>query len=267
MSEKEVSGHCLCGAVRFTARLPSLFCAHCHCSMCRRNHGAGFVTWFAVPPGSLSVQSAARIHVLGARQPLVLRRCGTRCSATMRPHPDQSISRSARRWPIDRAPQSVFSTRARTGSYRRRAAAARGKTGLERRRTARPAASIVEEALLDDPPRASLQGAFRTRESPSGSLRSASGSRPDRRRRESDARAGPDALTAVGRLLAPGAAHRVRPGCAVWFEHRDVGVEALDRARYPPAPTSAAKALIVSRQACYRPPVCIYRPLVDTSNG
>ncbi|MBT8047490.1 MAG: GFA family protein [Xanthomonadales bacterium] len=40
-----VSGGCLCGAVRFEARLPSKWCAHCHCSMCRRAHGAGFVTW------------------------------------------------------------------------------------------------------------------------------------------------------------------------------------------------------------------------------
>jgi hypothetical protein len=42
-------GKCLCGAVQFEIELPTLFCAHCHCSMCRRMHGAGFVTWFAVP--------------------------------------------------------------------------------------------------------------------------------------------------------------------------------------------------------------------------
>ncbi len=46
--DSSIPGGCLCGAVRFSARLPSLFCAHCHCSMCRKNHGAGFVTWFAV---------------------------------------------------------------------------------------------------------------------------------------------------------------------------------------------------------------------------
>ncbi len=44
-----VSGSCFCGAVRFEARFPSIFCAQCHCSMCRRSQGAGFVTWFAVP--------------------------------------------------------------------------------------------------------------------------------------------------------------------------------------------------------------------------
>ena len=55
MSDLEHTGRCLCGAVRFTATLPSLFCAHCHCSMCRRNHGAGYVTWFGVSPERLAV--------------------------------------------------------------------------------------------------------------------------------------------------------------------------------------------------------------------
>ena len=46
MNEKQsVQGGCLCGAIRFEAELPSKWCAHCHCSMCRRAHGAGYVTW------------------------------------------------------------------------------------------------------------------------------------------------------------------------------------------------------------------------------
>jgi hypothetical protein len=45
MSGDVVPGRCLCGAVRFEVELPSTWCAHCHCSMCRRAHGAGFVTW------------------------------------------------------------------------------------------------------------------------------------------------------------------------------------------------------------------------------
>lgn len=44
-----VSGACLCGAVRFEVELPTLFCGHCHCTMCRRAHGAGYVTWFGAP--------------------------------------------------------------------------------------------------------------------------------------------------------------------------------------------------------------------------
>ncbi len=57
MGEKTVSGACLCGAVRFAVQMPSLFCGHCHCSMCRRNHGAAYVTWFSVTPEQLSITS------------------------------------------------------------------------------------------------------------------------------------------------------------------------------------------------------------------
>ena len=43
--QKPVNGNCLCGAVEFSADLPSKWCAHCHCSLCRMAHGAGYVTW------------------------------------------------------------------------------------------------------------------------------------------------------------------------------------------------------------------------------
>jgi hypothetical protein len=42
------TGACLCGAVAFGFSGPSLWCAHCHCSLCRRAHGAAFVTWVGV---------------------------------------------------------------------------------------------------------------------------------------------------------------------------------------------------------------------------
>jgi len=45
MNEQMVRGACLCGAVKFEAQLPSLWCAHCHCTQCQRFHGAPLVTW------------------------------------------------------------------------------------------------------------------------------------------------------------------------------------------------------------------------------
>ncbi len=44
-ASSNVSGSCFCAAVRFHLELPSKWCAHCHCSMCRKVHGAGYVTW------------------------------------------------------------------------------------------------------------------------------------------------------------------------------------------------------------------------------
>ena len=45
-------GACLCGAVTFEVTPPTKWCAHCHCTMCRRAHGAGVVTWFGAPSAS-----------------------------------------------------------------------------------------------------------------------------------------------------------------------------------------------------------------------
>lgn len=41
----EVTGACLCGELRFTAQLPTLWVAHCHCTLCQKTSGAAFVTW------------------------------------------------------------------------------------------------------------------------------------------------------------------------------------------------------------------------------
>ena len=56
---QSVSGACFCGAVTFEIDLPTLFCGHCHCSMCRRPHGAAYVTWVGVPPGQFRVTGGA----------------------------------------------------------------------------------------------------------------------------------------------------------------------------------------------------------------
>ena len=50
MVSNSVTGSCFCRAVTFEIDLPTLFCGHCHCSMCRRPHGASYVTWTGVPP-------------------------------------------------------------------------------------------------------------------------------------------------------------------------------------------------------------------------
>lgn len=43
------TGGCLCGAVRFEAGAICRQVAHCHCSMCRKFHGAAFATIASVP--------------------------------------------------------------------------------------------------------------------------------------------------------------------------------------------------------------------------
>jgi hypothetical protein len=56
----EAQGGCLCGAVRFRLQWPSLWAAHCHCSLCQRAHGAAYVTWVGMAEDHVWVDDAQR---------------------------------------------------------------------------------------------------------------------------------------------------------------------------------------------------------------
>ena len=43
-----IKGHCECGSVRFEADSEITEFSHCHCSQCRRLHGAAFATFAGV---------------------------------------------------------------------------------------------------------------------------------------------------------------------------------------------------------------------------
>jgi len=132
------SGACLCGAVRFTASFPSLFCAHCHCSMCRRNHGAGYVTWFAVPPAQLVIESGreelARYPSSAHGSRSFCRRCGSSLFCESSQHPERiDIALGAMLEPIDREPQlhMHFDSRVAWVAVADDLPRLGGKTGLE----------------------------------------------------------------------------------------------------------------------------------------
>lgn len=109
-NQDAVRGACLCGAVRFRVSLPSLFCGHCHCSMCQRSHGAGYVTWFAVPRGQLAFDSGEQQLVRfrssehGTRS--FCGRCGSSLFCESTRHPEQvDIVLANMQGAIDRPPQ------------------------------------------------------------------------------------------------------------------------------------------------------------------
>jgi catechol 2,3-dioxygenase-like lactoylglutathione lyase family enzyme len=114
-----VAGGCLCGAVRFRIELPTSFCAHCHCSICRRNHGAAFVTWFGIDRDRLEITAGAdalrrhRSSPHGERS--FCGRCGSSLFCSSEHHPDQIDGVLANLdGPIDRAPAAhlYFDSRA-----------------------------------------------------------------------------------------------------------------------------------------------------------
>ncbi len=75
------AGSCLCGRVRFELDMPTLFCGHCHCTMCRRAHGAAYVTWIRLSKDQFRVTSGSdRLETYqssGHARRLFCRSCGS----------------------------------------------------------------------------------------------------------------------------------------------------------------------------------------------
>ena len=90
-SPKKLKGSCYCGAVRFTIKGPAKFSANCHCSLCRRFHGAPFVTWCGFQEQQVAIKSKK-----GALKTFRTLKTGTRkfCG-----HCGSMIFFIGRRWP------------------------------------------------------------------------------------------------------------------------------------------------------------------------
>lgn len=69
-----MAGSCLCGAVTYRITGAFKFIGHCHCSMCRKAHGAAFATWGIIDPGQFRWVSGEE-HVHGYESSAGTRRC------------------------------------------------------------------------------------------------------------------------------------------------------------------------------------------------
>lgn len=76
-----LTGHCLCGAVRFAASGAPLWVAHCHCESCRRATGAPMATYAGFRPAD--VQWGGRPRALFASSPGVQRGFCRDCGSPM----------------------------------------------------------------------------------------------------------------------------------------------------------------------------------------
>lgn len=105
------AGECLCGAVRFEVAPPSRWCLHCHCTLCRKAHGAPFVTWFGVGKTQLRlIRGEASIRWRDSSshgRRAFCHDCGTQLFFESTKWPDQiDIVRALVEGPIDRAPSA-----------------------------------------------------------------------------------------------------------------------------------------------------------------
>ena len=79
----KVNGSCFCGTITFSADLPSKWCAHCHCSMCRKAHGAGYVTWTGFEQDRVNIGSGTDQLAWYDSSPGAQRGFCRKCGSTM----------------------------------------------------------------------------------------------------------------------------------------------------------------------------------------
>jgi hypothetical protein len=105
------TGGCLCGGIRFEVEPPTKWCAHCHCSLCRRAHGAGYVTWFGVARGQFRLDDSEQLLAWYRSTPAARRGFCSRCGSMLffegdRWPEERHIVLAVMDGPIDREPQA-----------------------------------------------------------------------------------------------------------------------------------------------------------------
>lgn len=76
-------GSCLCGSVRFQLVEGRYALVHCHCSMCRKHHGAAFASYLNVPRAALVYLTGEHLLTAYASSPRVLRRFCSACGSSL----------------------------------------------------------------------------------------------------------------------------------------------------------------------------------------
>ena len=81
-------GACLCGRVRYRAVGPWGVMEHCHCTDCRKGHGAAFATYIQLPRARFTLlRGEEQLHVYEAESGAKRSFCRT-CESCMMSHGD-----------------------------------------------------------------------------------------------------------------------------------------------------------------------------------
>ena len=76
-----ITGSCLCGAVSYEITGSFKFMGNCHCSMCRKSHGAAFATWGIIDPDQFRWTSGKEFvqayESSAGRQRCFCKKCGS----------------------------------------------------------------------------------------------------------------------------------------------------------------------------------------------
>ncbi len=87
-NEQVYEGSCHCGRVRYRAVGPWGFMEHCHCTGCRKSHGAAFATYIQLPRARFTLlQGKDQIRIYEAESGTKRSMCQT-CGSCITSHGD-----------------------------------------------------------------------------------------------------------------------------------------------------------------------------------
>jgi len=76
-------GSCLCGAVKYGVSSELKAVTHCHCSQCRKSHGAAFATYASAPASALSIMTGTDSLMAYQSSKGVTRQFCCRCGSSL----------------------------------------------------------------------------------------------------------------------------------------------------------------------------------------
>lgn len=80
---KFYQGSCLCTAISYELLTTPKAVNHCHCSQCRKGHGAAFASYASVPRSALRILNGAGHITTYSSSESVLREFCARCGSTL----------------------------------------------------------------------------------------------------------------------------------------------------------------------------------------
>lgn len=121
-SKQTYEGSCVCGRVRFRTTGPFGTMSHCHCTDCRKSHGAAFATYIGVAREQFTLSRGAEelagwtTEVGTSRN--FCRTCGSNITCTVKSEPGMVyVAAATFDTPIDRRPEYHIFVRSRVPWY------------------------------------------------------------------------------------------------------------------------------------------------------
>lgn len=137
-SANAVKGRCLCESIRYAIEMPTVYVAHCHCTLCQRAHGAAYVTWCSVLREQFSLQQG--LDQLGFyassehTQRVFCKQCGSSLMGTSTEYEERiEIAVAHLEGPLDKDPEFhvFFGSHGEWASYDDSLPRLGGESGIE----------------------------------------------------------------------------------------------------------------------------------------